>query len=269
LFGHVKGSFTGATGNKRGIFEQAGEGTVFLDEISETSAGLQVKLLRVLQEREVVPVGGADVIKVRARVIAASNSDLEKLSAGGAFRRDLLYRLNVIQVHLPPLRERRDDIPLLVAHFLLKHSLHGESPVTIDEEAMRALSEHSWPGKVRELENVTRRLLLSARGLAINADAVRQTLAARNPETAPTGRSFAALAGDLLARAQKGELQDAHARMLADAEREILTQAITLAEGNQAKAARWLGLSRFTLREKLKQLGLHPDSSDASAETNV
>src|SRR5215468_9064556 len=123
LFGHVKGSFTGAIANKRGIFEQAGEGTVFLDEISETSAGLQVKLLRVLQEREVVPVGGTEPIKVGARVIAASNSDLEKLSAAGAFRGDLLYRLNVIQLHLPPLRQRREDIHLLVAHFLRKHAL--------------------------------------------------------------------------------------------------------------------------------------------------
>src|ERR1044072_4319498 len=122
LFGHVKGSFTGAIANKRGIFEQAGEGTVFLDEISETSAGLQVKLLRVLQEREVVPVGGAEPIKVGARVIAASNSDLEKLSAAGAFRGDLLYRPNVIQLHLPPLRQRRDDIQMLVGHFLRKHA---------------------------------------------------------------------------------------------------------------------------------------------------
>jgi DNA-binding NtrC family response regulator len=122
------------------------------------------------------------------------------------------------------------------------------------------LQADSWPGNVRELENMTRRLLLAARGLSVNADAVRQTLAARNAETAPLGHSLPALAGDLLARAQKGELQDAHARMLAEAEREILTQAITLAERNQAKAARWLGLSRFTLREKLKQLGLHPDS---------
>ncbi len=116
---------------------------------------------------------------------------------------------------------------------------------------------------MRELENVTRRLLLAARGLSINAEAVRQTLAARAAETAPTGRSFPAFAGELLARAQKGELHDAHARMLAEAEREILTQAITLAEGNQAKAARWLGLSRLTLREKLKQLGLHPNSGPA------
>jgi len=116
---------------------------------------------------------------------------------------------------------------------------------------------------------VTRRLLLGARGLSISADAVRQTFAARNAETAPIGQSFAAFAGDLLVRAQKSELQDAHSRMLAEAEREILTQAITLAEGNQAKAARWLGLSRLTLREKLKQLGLHPGSGDASSETNA
>jgi two-component system response regulator AtoC len=170
LFGHVKGSFTGATANKRGIFEHAGEGTVFLDEVSETSPGLQVKLLRVLQEREVVPVGGTEVLKVRARVIAASNSDLEKLSVAGAFRRDLLYRLNVIQLHLPPLRERRDDIPLLVAYFVLKHSLKGQPPATIDEEVMRWLSAYSWPGNVRELENVIERALTLSQGARITSD---------------------------------------------------------------------------------------------------
>jgi DNA-binding NtrC family response regulator len=159
LFGHLKGSFTGAIGNKRGIFEQAGEGTVFLDEISETSASLQVKLLRVLQEREVVPVGSSEPIRVGARVIAASNSDLEKLSASGAFRRDLLYRLNVIQLHLPPLRERREDIHLLVAHFLRKHSPAPSLPVTLDEDTMRCLTAYSWPGNVRELENVIERAI--------------------------------------------------------------------------------------------------------------
>ena len=127
LFGHVKGSFTGAIGNKRGIFELAEEGTVFLDEISETSAALQVKLLRVLQEREVTPVGGNATIKVQARVIAASNRDLDKLCDEGSFRRDLFYRLNVINIHVPPLRERRDDIPLLVAHLLRKHTSRGSA----------------------------------------------------------------------------------------------------------------------------------------------
>jgi DNA-binding NtrC family response regulator len=170
LFGHVKGSFTGATSNKRGIFEHAGEGTVFLDEVSETSPALQVKLLRVLQEREVVPVGGTEIIKVRGRVIAASNGDLEKLSAAGVFRRDLFYRLNVIQLHLPPLIERRDDIPLLVAHFILKHSIMGQPPATIDEEAMRALSTYSWPGNVRELENVIERAITLSQGARITSD---------------------------------------------------------------------------------------------------
>jgi DNA-binding NtrC family response regulator len=187
----------------------------------------------------------------------------------GRFRADLLHRLNVVCLQLPPLRERREDIPVLVQHFLRKYAgdFGVESPA-ISSDAVPVLQADSWPGNVRELENMTRRLLLGARGLSISADAVRQTLAARNAETAATGNSFTAFAGDLLARAQKGELHDTHARMLAEAEREILTQAITLAEGNQAKAARWLGLSRLTLREKLKQLGLHPGSSDASSEAN-
>jgi len=169
LFGHVKGSFTGAIANKRGIFEQAGEGTVFLDEISETSAGLQVKLLRVLQEREVVPVGGTEPIKVGARVIAASNSDLEKLSAAGAFRGDLLYRLNVIQLHLPPLRQRREDIHLLVGHFLRKHA-PGPTAVATDQKSMQCLSAYSWPGNVRELENVIERAITLNQGGVISVD---------------------------------------------------------------------------------------------------
>jgi DNA-binding NtrC family response regulator len=185
----------------------------------------------------------------------------------GKFREDLFHRLNVVCLHLPPLRERREDIPVLVQHFLDKYAgdFGIESPA-ISSDAVAVLQADSWPGNVRELENVTRRLLLAARGLSIDADAVRQTLAARNAAPTPTGHSFASFAGDLLARAQKGQLQDAHARMLAEAEREVLTQAITLAEGNQARAARWLGLSRFTLREKLKQIGLHPASTEPGSE---
>ena len=199
------------------------------------------------------------------RVIAATHRNLEAMIRDGKFREDLFHRLNVVCLQLPPLRERREDIPVLVQHFLRKYAadFSVESP-TISSDALALLQADSWPGNVRELENMTRRLLLAARGLSINADAVRQALAAR--ETVPTGNSFTTYASDLLARAQKGELQDAHAQMLAEAEREVLTQAITLAQGNQAKAARWLGLSRFTLREKLKQLGLHPDSTEASSE---
>jgi DNA-binding NtrC family response regulator len=160
---------------------------------------------------------------VDVRVIAATHRNLEAMIREGKFREDLFHRLNVVCLQLPPLRERREDIPLLVQHFLRKYAgdFGVESP-TISSDAVAVLQADSWPGNVRELENMTRRLLLAARGLSINADAVRQTLAARNAEAAPTGHSFTAFAGDLLARAQKGELQDAHARMLAEAEREIL-----------------------------------------------
>src|SRR5262249_36701174 len=171
LFGHVRGSFTGAISNRQGIFEQAGEGTVFLDEIGETSPSLQVKLLRVLQERELVPVGGSAAVAVRARVIAASNTDLERLVDAGEFRRDLLYRLNVINIHLPPLRDRRDDIPLLVAHFLRKYAPAGEVAPSVTDAAMRLLSAWSWPGNVRELENtIERAVTLSRRGTITEED---------------------------------------------------------------------------------------------------
>jgi transcriptional regulator with PAS, ATPase and Fis domain len=150
LFGHVKGSFTGAIANKPGIFEQAGEGTVFLDEVSEMSTGLQVKLLRVLQEREIVPVGGSVPIPVQARVIAASNRDPDALMASDSFRHDLLYRLNVINIHLPPLRERRDDIPLLITHFLRKHTVGNPRAPQLDADSSACLNNYSWPGNVRE-----------------------------------------------------------------------------------------------------------------------
>ncbi len=269
LFGHERGAFTGADQRRIGRFEQANKGTLFLDEIGDLPPNTQVKLLRVLQQQTFQRVGGSEAISVDVRVLAATHRNLEAMIRDGKFREDLFHRLNVVCLQLPPLRERREDIPVLVQHFLRKYAVDFgiESP-TISADAQAVLQADSWPGNVRELENMTRRLLLAARGLSINADAVRQILAARNAEAAATGHSFTGFAGDLLARAQKGELQDAHALMLAAAEREILTQAITLAEGNQAKAARWLGLSRFTLREKLRQLGLHPDSTEARSETD-
>jgi nitrogen regulation protein NR(I) len=268
LFGHERGAFTGADRRRIGRFEQANNGTLFLDEIGDLPPNTQVKLLRVLQQQTFQRVGGAEAVSVDVRVLAATHRNLEAMIREGKFREDLFHRLNVVCLQLPPLRERREDIPVLVRHFLRKYAgdFDVENP-TISPDALAALQSDPWPGNVRELENMTRRLLLGARGLSINAEDVRQTLAARNAEAAQAGRSFAVFAGELLARAQKGELQDAHARIIAEAEREILTLAIAQAEGNQAKAARWLGLSRFTLREKLKLLGLHPAATETNSET--
>jgi len=267
LFGHERGAFTGADQRRIGRFERAHGGTLFLDEIGDLPANTQVKFLRVLQQQTFQRVGGSEAISVDVRVIAATHRHLETMIHEGKFREDLFHRLNVVCLQLPPLRERREDVPVLVQHFLHKYAADfGMETPAISSDAVAVLQADSWPGNVRELENVTCRLLLAARGLSINAEAVRQILAARSAEADHAGHSFTAFAGDLLLRAQKGELQDAYARMLGEAEREILAQAIKLAEGNQAKAARWLGLSRLTLREKLKQLGLHPNSSEASTE---
>ena len=234
LFGHVKGSFTGAIANKRGIFEQAAEGTVFLDEISETSAGLQVKLLRVLQEREVVPVGGTDPIKVGARVIAASNSDLEKLSAAGAFRGDLLYRLNVIQLHLPPLRQRREDIPLLVAHFLRKHA-PGPTAVATDQKSMQCLTAYSWPGNVRELENVIERAITLNQGGVITIEDLPARIRLQPAhDTAP-------LSTDELDQLFSGLPN------LDEIERRYILHVLEATGNNRKRTAEILGINRKTL----------------------
>ncbi|HKP81726.1 MAG TPA: sigma-54 dependent transcriptional regulator [Pyrinomonadaceae bacterium] len=235
LFGHVKGSFTGAIANKRGIFEQAGEGTVFLDEISETSAGLQVKLLRVLQEREVVPVGSTDPIKVRARVIAASNSDLEKLSSSGAFRGDLLYRLNVIQLHLPPLRERREDIHLLVAHFLRKHAPGPSATITLDKETMHSLTAYSWPGNVRELENVIERAVTLSQGGVVTIEDLPQRIRLQQSHDTPP------LSADDLAGLFTGLPN------LDEIERRYILHVLDATGNNRKRTAEVLGINRKTL----------------------
>ncbi|HEY2962116.1 MAG TPA: sigma-54 dependent transcriptional regulator [Pyrinomonadaceae bacterium] len=233
LFGHLKGSFTGAIANKRGIFEQAADGTVFLDEISETSPGLQVKLLRVLQEREVVPVGSTEPIQVGARVIAASNSDLEKLSATRAFREDLLYRLNVIQLHLPPLRERREDIPLLVAHFARKHS-EGPTPV-LDEKAMHCLTTYAWPGNVRELENVIERAITLSQGGVISSDDLPPRI------RLPQSNGTPPLSADDLAALFSGLPN------LDEIERRYILHVLDATGNNRKRTAEILGINRKTL----------------------
>ncbi len=266
LFGHERGAFTGADQRRIGRFEQANKGTLFLDEIGDLPPNTQVKLLRVLQQQTFQRVGGSDTISVNVRIIAATHHDLEAMIRDGKFREDLFHRLNVVAIQLPPLRERCEDIPGLVRHFLRKYAADfGLAAPAITPDALAALRADSWPGNIRELENVTRRLLLDARGLSITADAVRAVLAARASGATQAPDSLPALAATLLARAQRGEISDAHAQIVAASEREILTQAIGLAEGNQSKAARWLGISRLPLREKLKQLGLHPGANSDSA----
>jgi nitrogen regulation protein NR(I) len=259
LFGHERGAFTGAEQRRIGRFEQANHGTLFLDEIGDLPPQTQVKLLRVLQQQSFQRVGGTESITVDVRVIAATHRDLEAMIREGKFREDLFHRLNVVTIQLPSLSERREDIPLLAQHFLNKYAEEfGGAPPTISPDALAVLQNAPWPGNIRELENVTRRLLLAARGLSVDAEAVRRTLAARTQDSAPRHPALTELVAALLARAERGEIADVHAQVLAEAEREAVSQAILLAQGNQAKAARWLGLSRFTLREKLKQLGLHP-----------
>ena len=183
LFGHERGAFTGADRRRIGRFEQANKGTLFLDEIGDLPPNTQVKLLRVLQQQTFQRVGGTETISVDVRVLTATHCNLEAMIREGKFREDLFHRLNVVCLQLPPLRERRDDIPVLVQHFLRKYAgdFGVESPA-ISSDAVAVLQSDSWPGNVRELENMTRRLLLGARGLSINADAVRQTLAVRNGE---------------------------------------------------------------------------------------
>jgi DNA-binding NtrC family response regulator len=236
LFGHVRGSFTGAVANKKGLFEQAAGGTVFLDEISETSPALQVKLLRVLQEREVVPVGGSLPVKVGARVIAASNADLERLCDEGAFRRDLLYRLNVINIHIPPLRERREDIPLLVAHLVRKHTPEDETPPAVDEGAMSYLVSYSWPGNVRELENVIERAITLRQGGRISPEDLppkvsggEAAMAAQSPPPDDLAGLFAGLP------------------TLDEIERRYLLHVLEATGGNRTRAAEILAINRRTL----------------------
>jgi nitrogen regulation protein NR(I) len=263
LFGHERGAFTGATGQRIGRFEQANHGTIFLDEIGDMIPGTQVKLLRVLQEKSVQRLGGRETIPVDVRVLAATHHDLESGIRDKLFREDLYYRLNVVALTLPPLRQRKEDIPALVRYFLSKYGpeLGNPSP-SIHADAMEFLQSHSWPGNVRELENAIRKALLLAQSYTVNVDHVRTALHRESGPHTSASQSLSEYVGDLLASAQRGETDEVHARVLEAAEREIFKQAIELAQGNQAKAARWLGVSRITMKAKLVQFGFHPGTDN-------
>jgi nitrogen regulation protein NR(I) len=259
LFGHERGAFTGAEGRRIGRFEQADHGTIFLDEIGDMTLGTQVKLMRVLQEKCLQRLGGKETIGVDVRVLAATHRDLETAIRQKQFREDLYYRLSVVVVTLPPLRQRREDIPDLIRYFLQKYGPElGNPKPSIHPEALEFLQAQGWPGNVRELENVVRKSLLLAQTYTINLGHVQAALNKPSELAGSPARPFGEYVDELLAAARRGEINDAHARALETTEREIFTRAIQQAHGNQAKAARWLGISRITMKVKLVQFGLHP-----------
>jgi nitrogen regulation protein NR(I) len=266
LFGHERGAFTGATAPRVGRFEQANHGTIFLDEIGDMTPSTQVKLLRVLQEKCVQRLGGRETIPVDVRVLAATHHDLETAISEKLFREDLYYRLNVVVITLPPLRQRKEDIPELVRYFLTKYGPElGHPSPSIHADAMEFLQSHSWHGNVRELENVVRKSLLLAQGYTVNVDHVRAAVNKDAGLPASASQSLGEHIGNLLAAAQRGETAEVHARVLEATERELFRQAIARAQGNQARAARWLGVSRITMKAKLVQFGLHPGTENEPA----
>jgi DNA-binding NtrC family response regulator len=247
LFGHEKGAFTGAARARRGLFREAHGGTLFLDEIGDIAPEVQNKLLRVLQEREIKPVGGDNFVKVDVRILAATNKDLKALAARGAFREDLYFRLAVVPVEVPPLRERREDLPLLATHILMRRRAAAAGgrkwPQRIAPEALAKLAAYGWPGNIRELENVLARAALLSDGEELRAG-----------DLPPLGVAEKKGGEDALAdgRPLKQIVADA-ARAV---ERQAIRDALERSEGSPSKAARLLGISRASLYNKLREYGI-------------
>ncbi|HWN95964.1 MAG TPA: sigma-54 dependent transcriptional regulator [Methylomirabilota bacterium] len=265
LFGHERGAFTGAHSRRIGRFEQANGGTLFLDEVGDLPIDTQAKLLRVLQERQFQRVGGDELLRADVRVLAATHRDLESAIPEKEFREDLFFRLSVVTLRVPSLKERAEDIPDLVRYFVRRYAaeLAIENP-SIQPEALALLQKQLWPGNVRELENVVRRTLLFARPFAINVEHVQRALSPGATARTVALQTHADYITELLARAERGEVSDAYWQMIAELEPELFRQAITRAAGNQAKAARLLGITRLKLREKLRELGQAPKDSSGT-----
>jgi two-component system response regulator PilR (NtrC family) len=248
LFGHMKGAFTGAIATKRGLFEVADGGSIFLDEIGTINLETQAKLLRVIQEKEFMRLGSVDTVKVDVRIIAATNADLQKLMRESSFREDLFYRLNVITITLPPLRRRREDIPLLVAHFLDKYAEENKRKVReVTPDAKRIILDHTWPGNVRELENAIERAVVLCTGDRITPELLPDYLRFPQQTDQPA----------LIVPADGLSLKDAVSRY----ERTMILQSLELANGVQKKAAELLQLKPSTLNEMMKRLGIHTRSN--------
>ncbi|MEM9725273.1 MAG: nitrogen regulation protein NR(I) [Pseudomonadota bacterium] len=264
LFGHEKGAFTGATERARGKFELAQNGTLFLDEIGDMPPEAQTRLLRVLQEGEFVTVGGRQPIKTNVRIIAATHQDLRRLIREGLFREDLFYRLNVVPIRLPPLRERGEDIPDLARAFLRRAQDQGLPAKTISREALELLKEQPWPGNVRELENLMKRLAALCAEDAIDRQAVAQELVAaplREPGTSNDQESLAAAVEQHLTQIFRRFEPDPppaglYERVLREIELPLITLTLSAAQGNQVKAADILGINRNTLRKKIRELDI-------------
>lgn len=265
LFGHERGTFTGAHARRVGRFEQANGGTIFLDEIGDLNPNTQSKLLRVLQERCIQRLGGDETIPVDVRVVTATHRDLERAIQEREFREDLYYRLSVVTIQLPALSQRAEDIPDLAKYFIRRCAAElGMEAPAVQPEAIAFLRAQTWPGNVRQLQNVVREALLLSRPFAISLDHVQQVLGKLRRPQKVSDQTHAAYVADLLARVQRGEEQNALARMIADLEPELYEQALQLAQGNQAQAARWLGITRLKMREKLLELGLHPSQTNSA-----
>ena len=267
LFGHEKGAFTGAIGTRVGRFELANGGTVFLDEIGELPPALQVKLLRVLQEREFERVGGTRTIRLDVRILAATNRDLEKATRDGTFREDLFYRLNVIPVNIPPLRERDDDIPLLLDHFMAEYCRKKrKTPLKISPDALALLRAYAWPGNVRELENaVERMIILNDRGTIAIDDLPDHVRAGARPSGGQAAADTSRHPGLPMSLEWTPSGIDLNG-VLDELEKTLILQALDKSGGVKNKAAALLGLNRTTLIEKIKKKGLSPPSSSSPTD---
>jgi two-component system nitrogen regulation response regulator GlnG len=265
LFGHEKGAFTGAMARNAGRFEQAQGGTLFLDEIGDMPLEAQTRLLRVLQEGEYTSVGGRTPIRADVRIVAATHRDLRQLIRQGLFREDLFYRLNVVPIRLPPLRERTEDIPALVRHFLGMAAAEGLPTKSLDQSAMDRLRAYRWPGNIRELENLVRRLAALYSQETIGLDVIEGELA----ETAPAAEAAPDLQNEGLSAAVERHLKDYFAahneglpaaglydRILREIERPLISLSLGATRGNQIRAAQLLGLNRNTLRKKIRELDI-------------
>ncbi len=272
LFGHERGAFTGATLQRIGKFEQCNAGTIFLDEIGDMTPATQTKILRVLQSGTFERVGGNAPIKVDVRIIAATNKPLEEAVAARQFREDLFYRLNVVRIHIPPLRERREDVRLLVNYFLKKIAREQQSaPKSISASVIKALEQYHWPGNVRELENVIRRGLVVAKGDAILSSDLPPEIGGQTSSgtiAAPSAASAAApgetAVGDVVQLARKlfqWARKDPKLKIIPAVERELVIQSLKESNGNQVQAARLLGITRATLRKRIEKFGIQRELS--------